>query len=176
MGLIERGRLWVRAQLGLTDPELPQIDLLARYDAEVLEQSSDGKTLKVKVLDERFRDLQDVELRAGIAAADVRFDAGAKVLIGWKGGNPKLPYAEPSWQPGVHVTKLVLPGDVVHLGAEAGSQFVALANLVQSRFNQLYNAVSNAAVDAQGAILKAAFLTALSGITASVAALNTKAK
>lgn len=176
MGVIDRGRAWVRAQLGITDPELPQIDLLARYEAEVIEQSADGKTLKLKILDKRFRDFQDVPLRAGIAAADVRFAAGAKVLIGWLAGDPKQAFAEPQWAPGATVTKLVLPATIVHLGAESGSNFIARADLVQARFNQIYNAVNNALTDSDGAIQKTSLLTALSGLASSVATTQTKAK
>lgn len=87
----------VRRVLGLPDSELPQLDLLARYEATIVEQSSDGKLVKVRFESRPSMPELQCELRPPFPGAVVTVTTGAKVLIGWMGGDPKGAFAEPCW-------------------------------------------------------------------------------
>lgn len=158
----------------------PELFKLGLYRARVDKAASDGSTLDVTPEDTRISPDQRVPLRVGIPGAVAVVEPGAIVLYGWEAGDPARAYCTPLWEAGAGVVKLVLNGDVVHLGAESGSQFVALANLVQERFEQLLNAINTAGVVANdgGAALKANIVAALNllGWPASMAAAQVKAK
>lgn len=164
----------------MNDPErIPQIDRLAFYEAKVLQCAADGKTLDVMPLDKRVADgktIAGVRFHVPAAGAVQIVKAGGIVLIGWERGDPQRIFALPAFHTGAALSELQWNADMVYLGAKAGAAFIARADLVQSRFNQLYNAVNGAGVDAQGAIMKASLLSALSGITSSVATTQSKAK
>ncbi len=71
----------------------------AQYIATVQAQHSDG-SLDLLPDDERVRGtgLSNVPMRLGLPGVDVRVVVGARVLLGFEGGNPNLPYAG-MWDP-----------------------------------------------------------------------------
>lgn len=179
-GVTSTMRRWVRTALRLDpDTELPRIDYLATYDAEVKAIASDGSTVDLEPKVSHVKPINGVEVRLGVPGAVAIVEVGAMMKLGWVGGDPAQPYAEPSWKQGAAVTKLVMNGQTVILGAEAGAQFVALANLVDNRFAALANAFSTWVVvpNDGGAALKTLLGTlAGTGWPASVAATKVKAK
>jgi hypothetical protein len=87
--------------------------------------------------------VQGVPVRVGMPGVTAVVAAGAVVLLGWEKGDPSRPYAAPAWEPGASVTKLVINGTVVYLGAEAGAQFVALANLVKNELDKIQTTIES---------------------------------
>lgn len=81
---------------------LPRVDYLAFYRAKVVSQSADKKKLDVKPDDARIPGTT-AELMLGIPAAKVSVNPGAFVLLGWKGGDPRLPIAL-LWEDGASIT------------------------------------------------------------------------
>lgn len=110
-------RSFVRACVGLPDNAgmSPVIDRLAFYRAQVVSASSDGKTLDVQPEDKRVSPHQQVPIRVGIPGAVAVVTPGAVVMLGWDGGNPKLPYCVPHWESGATVTKLTLNAQALEL-------------------------------------------------------------
>jgi len=137
-GMTAALRRMVRTALRL-DPgaELPRIDYLATYDAEVKAIAADGSTVDLEPKASHVKPINGVEVRLGVPAAVAIVEVGAIVKLGWVGGDPKQPYAEPSWKQGATVTKLVVNGTLIILGAEAGAQYVALANLVKAELQSV---------------------------------------
>ncbi len=116
-------RSFVRACVGLPDDpgKPPLIDRLAFYRAQVVSASSDGKTLDVKPEDTRISAHQQVPIRVGIPGATAVVTPGAVVMLGWDGGNPKLPYCVPHWESGATVTKLTFDAQVIELAGNSYS-------------------------------------------------------
>lgn len=75
------------------------IDYYAFYRARVNSQSGDGKTLDVTPDDARLSGFQRVALRHGLPATKVQVAPGGFVLIGFMGGDPRLPFVH-SWEGG----------------------------------------------------------------------------
>ncbi len=117
------------------------VDFLARYEGRVVKQSADGKTVDVQ-LDIDTGDGSGipspsvVELRHGIPGATVFVQAGARVLVGWVGGDQRQPFAE-LWRDGAHTTKLVLSADDIYLVAETGSEPAALGQTLKTFLDSL---------------------------------------
>lgn len=133
----------VRRILGLPrDRALPRIDYLATYDAEVKAVTSDGSKVDLAPTVAHVKPIAGVEVRVGIPGAVAVVEPGSTMKLGWVGGDPSKPYAEPSWRQGATTVKLVLNASTVILGAEAGAQFVALANKVNSELDAIASAFS----------------------------------
>lgn len=69
-----------------------RLDYLALYEATVLSQNGDD-SLSVRADDARIGDLPRVPLRVGVPGITVVTAPGARVLIGFEGGDPRAPYA-----------------------------------------------------------------------------------
>jgi hypothetical protein len=69
------------------------IDFYALYDARVISQSSDGKTVDLQPNDARLPQLSAVPLRLGAPATVVKFAPGTTLRLGWDSGSPQLPFA-----------------------------------------------------------------------------------
>ncbi len=166
----------VSERLGLAYAGAPAIDRLALYRARVDAAASDGSTVDVTPESQRLSPMAKVKVRHGAAVAAVKPDA--EVLIGWEAGDVGRVYARLDCEEGAGFSKAVLAADSVYLGAESGSQFVALANLVGNQLTALKAAISGAAVVANdgGAALKTNILSALTSWPSSTAAAQTKAK
>jgi hypothetical protein len=106
------------------------IDYLAFYRAKVNSQSADGKTLDVTPDDARLAGFQRVPLRNGLPGLTVQVTPGAYVLVGFMGGDPRLPFVQ-AWEGGESPVKVVLKGATVYAGDEAG----ALALVTKTDFD-----------------------------------------
>lgn len=84
---------------------VPSVDHLACYPAKVVSQS--GQTVDVECDDSRVGQLSRVPLQLGIPGGEVTVLAGARVLVGWHGGDPRKPYAT-TWESGATVLTLNL--------------------------------------------------------------------
>jgi hypothetical protein len=74
--------------------QLSGMALLGLYECKVISQSGDLSTVDVQMLapfDGKFPGQQRVEVRAG-TGVKIQFTPGAKVLLGWKGGDARYPY------------------------------------------------------------------------------------
>ncbi len=78
---------------------LPRLDPLALYPARVVSQQDDG-TLDVKPDDTRWGPgLSRVPVRHGLPGVSVRVRQGARILVGFEGGDITRPFAS-LWEPG----------------------------------------------------------------------------
>lgn len=78
---------------------LPRLDPLACYPATVVSQGDDG-TVDLKPDSRRFGvGLAAVPIRHGLPGVSVRVRVGARVLLGFEGGDPQRPYCA-LWEAG----------------------------------------------------------------------------
>lgn len=82
------------------------VDYFAQYFARVAAQT--GNTLDLVPEDSRFAPCQAVPMRLGIPGVTVEVPVGARVLLGFEGGNPAAPMAT-LWEAG-EVTKITING------------------------------------------------------------------
>lgn len=148
LGLVDGFREAIRVMLGLpADPGMPpDLVRLGLYRARVDVCQSDGGHVDVTPDDKRISPEKNVPVRVGIPGSYAVVSPGAVVLLGWTGGDPKLPYCVPSWETGATVTKLVIKATTVYLGDEAGTD----ALVKKSEFNghtHKYNPGPSAATD-----------------------------
>jgi hypothetical protein len=149
-------------------------DLHAFYPYQVICQNADG-TFELKPLDQRMPGLSRV--RYTTATPGTKYTIGFGVcLVGFEGGLETAPYVA-GWTLGTATTQAFPVSSLLHLGAETGADFVALASLVEAQFNALKTAISTAVIvpGDGGASLKATLLAALSAWPASTAATKVKA-
>jgi hypothetical protein len=114
---------------------------LGQFTCQVVSQAGDG-TLDLLPDDQRLRaqGLQSVPIRHGLPGVTVTVAPGARVLLGFDGGDPRQPYAA-LWHEGdvqsitVNASvSVIVNAPTVELG---GSQPVALAQLVDSRLTAM---------------------------------------
>jgi hypothetical protein len=98
-----RSRVWVdlNADRGIPammddqiEGRVAKFDYHALYECQVTAQSADLTTVDIQPVppaDQTITGTQRVQVRAG-AGITVQFTPGAKVLLGWRDGNPQLPY------------------------------------------------------------------------------------
>ena len=84
-----------------------QVDYLALYPGRVVAQDGDGGPLDVELDEQRFALPRAIPYRT-LAGVAVTVPAGARVLVGFEGGDPARPYAG-LWELG-DVTRLVIGG------------------------------------------------------------------
>lgn len=113
------------------------VDMLALYRAKLVAQSADLSTVDLQPDDARIPGVGKVPLTLGLPGCTVQVAQGAYMLLGWRGGDPAQPYAVPCWESGASVTKLVLAGTTVHIGAESGSQPSALGDTLETRLDAI---------------------------------------
>lgn len=70
----------------------PRLDHLALYPCTVVAQRAD-KTLDLQPDDHRIPPCAGIPIRHGLPGVTVTVPAGGRVLLGYAGGNPALPYA-----------------------------------------------------------------------------------
>ena len=70
-----------------------RLDYLALYPARVVSMDVGAQTVEIKPDDERVPDLADVPLRHGLPGIEVEVESGARVLLGFEGGDPTRPFA-----------------------------------------------------------------------------------
>ena len=110
----------------------PRLDHLALYPCTVVAQRSD-KTLDLQPDDARVPPCGGVPIRHGLPGVTVTVPAGGRVLLGYAGGNPALPYAT-LWESGT-VTAISINGSTTKAARDGGSHFgqYALAVFQQHR-------------------------------------------
>ncbi len=84
-----------------------RLDYLALYPCTVVAQRAD-KTLDLQPDDSRVPPCAGVPIRHGLPGVTVTVPAGGRVLLGYAGGNPALPYAS-LWETGT-VTAISING------------------------------------------------------------------
>lgn len=116
----------------LVSRALPRLDYLARYEARVVAQSPADDTLELSPVDERIPGVSGVPLRVPSPGMRVLVSPGARVLLGWDGGDPSKPFAE-SFSSGTTL-RLDLVGNEMNLGDEstAAMAIKALSVLLQA--------------------------------------------
>jgi hypothetical protein len=105
---------------------MPETDYLALHPCIVIKQDADG-TLQLKPDSSRVPALAGVALRTFAPEVDVRVEKGARVLLGFAGGQADAPYAC-LWGTGSLTTVTVGSGS---------SDFVALAGKVLAELQSL---------------------------------------
>ena len=98
---------WIKRSLGMV--LVPSIDHLTTYRAKVVGQSSDKLKVDLQVDDARIGTLSKVPILLGLPGCTVDIAAGCYVRLGWRGGDPRQPYAT-SWEAGATVNRLDLNG------------------------------------------------------------------
>lgn len=174
----------VRRVLGLREPDpargkpgdTEELWRYGEYDAEVVTVSADLSTVDVRFPDSRFEPMQAVPVCTGIPGATWQVTAGAICKVGWTGGDPKKPYAAPSWKQGAAVVKLLLKADTVFLGDETGAKRVALDGDLVEIATALQTWMGNveAALTASGHPIPVYLPTTIGSVNAT--ATKTKAK
>lgn len=85
---------------------LPQIDFLARYNAKVVSQRSNGN-LDIQPDDQRLPGYSNIPIRYGDPSTSVKVQPGGYVQLAFDGGNPRNPFVE-AWLNGTTVSELDL--------------------------------------------------------------------
>lgn len=75
----------------LVRKEVAKLDYMATYPAKVLSQS--GQAVDVEPDDARLPKMTNLPIRHGLPGVEVKVAAGARILVGFAGGNPKKPEA-----------------------------------------------------------------------------------
>lgn len=136
-------RLVARGQTGL--------DYRALYPARVVAQAADG-SVDVVSGDPRIPSLSRVPLRMPWPGVSVVLAPGAKVLIGWEGGNPGAPFAA-TFGGGASVSVVVSAGSV-SIGDAAAVPLVSGPALV-ALLTQIQAAIANPSLPTADAKLAA---------------------
>jgi hypothetical protein len=84
-GLFDGLRRWLRKAIA-------RMDTLALYPGRVVSQNADG-TLEVKPDSDRLPGLSRVRIKAGLPGVLVRVESGARVVVAFEEGDPRLPVA-----------------------------------------------------------------------------------
>ncbi len=105
---------------------LTPVDYYAWYPARVVKQNLDDLTLDVQPDDARVPGMERVPIRFGTPQTTAKVQAGARVLVGFAGGDPRLPVAG-LWESATL--------DELNLGG--GTEFVALATKVKTELSAL---------------------------------------
>lgn len=81
-----------RSLLEIIDSRLSRTDYHAHYPARVEGQNADG-SLELKPDDTKLPGMGNVPIRLGVPGITVKVKTGARVLVGFEGGDPKAPIA-----------------------------------------------------------------------------------
>jgi hypothetical protein len=139
----------VRTALNLpAGSPIPAVDKTVFYRAKVdsVSVNGDAVTVDVTPANSKIPPKKNVPLRQ--PGPGVRFEpkTGGVVLVGWENADPAGLHAVPVWEPGSDSTKVVIKGDLIHLGAEDGSFFAAFGSIVNDNLTVLLNAISSAPI------------------------------
>ncbi len=98
-----------------------RVDYLALYPCKVVAQQASG-LLDLRPETPRLPDLSGVPLRVGLPGARVEVPQGGRVLVGFEGGDPRLPFAC-LFETGATATKIKL--DATEIVLNGGGARVA---------------------------------------------------
>lgn len=100
------------AVFSIVNQAVARVDYFALYPARVVQQGVDG-TLELTPDDVRLPGMSGVPIWYGVPGVTATVPAGARVLISWAGGDPRLPHAL-LWEPGSTTSiSIDTTGDVV---------------------------------------------------------------
>lgn len=142
----------------------PELDYLALYPAKVVTQNAD-LSLELAPDDARIPGQSKVLIKHGVPGMTAKVSNGARVLLGFANGNPKLPYSA-LWELAT-VTELVLNGTVLKLGAGDATQAAVHGDALKTYLDALLtglNAFANTASTATTAPQIAAAALTLKGV------------
>jgi hypothetical protein len=161
-------------EAGAFDALLPQIDLLAFYQYQVLSQNADG-TLELKSTDTRLPNLSRVPTRFGIPGISAAVSSGGVVLVGFGAGGSDDPYVA-SWITQTPTSATWSVGSTLELGGSPATSYVALSSLTAGQLSAISASIINIAAAVN--VLAPGSVTNIYGITTpigSVAATKVKA-
>jgi hypothetical protein len=124
--------------LAVVRSAFPRIDFLASYPARVVAQNADG-SLELIPDDARFPAVSRVPIRYGLPGVKATVAPGARVLLGFAGGDPAKPQAE-LWESAT-LLKLEVLGAEVIVGTGA-TQPAALATALRTELDALWTAIT----------------------------------
>lgn len=79
--------------LTLARSAFPDVDFFVLYGAKVESCDEANKTVDVTPADTRIPSMSKIPLRFGVPGVVADVAAGSRVLVGWDGGDPSLPFA-----------------------------------------------------------------------------------
>jgi hypothetical protein len=132
----------------------PKLQLARVHTGRVIEQAGDGSV--TIVLDDpaiggKSKGLSKLPLVLGLPGTTVRVPTGAKLRLMWDAGNPTKPRAA-HFDQGTAADEIALHvGTMLKLGDKDAESMVALADLVDARFDVLNAAIATAATNETGA-------------------------
>ena len=128
------GKTWLAAIIEIV---MRRVDYHACYVARVVAQTADG-ALEVIPDNTAIPPMTGVSIRYGIPGVSAKVKAGARVLVGFEGGDPSRPIAT-VWESAAVTelritseTKVVVDCPSVELGAEGGAPLARLGDVVES--------------------------------------------
>jgi hypothetical protein len=158
----------------------PRIDYLALYAAVVKAQGADG-SLDLLPDDPKVPGLQGVPIDYGVPGVTATVAVGARVLLGFVGGDPSKPRAT-LWE-SASVTSLTLTASAIKLGGSGAAQALVLGTQYATHMTALSTALTalNAAITPlmlppAAAAAKAALqlaITAANNLAGDISAQNT---
>lgn len=126
--------------LALVERALERTDYHAQYVARVVSQSADG-TLSVVPDNDKMPPMTEVPIRYGVPGISAKVESGARVLIGFEGGDRRRPIAT-VWESAaltelriVSTTKVVLDCPDVCLGDESGAPIARVGDPIDVVFD-----------------------------------------
>lgn len=109
----------------------PRVDYYALYPSTVVKQNADG-TLELTPDDQRFAGMSGVPIRYGLPDVSATMTNGARVLLGFAGGDPAKPIAV-LWE-SASISGLTL-------GASGTTQPAALATALRTELDAIWAAI-----------------------------------
>lgn len=137
MTALSDGKAWL---LAIVEAALERTDYHAEYVARVVAQGSNG-LLSVVPDDKRIPPMVDVPIRYGVPGISAKVESGARVLIGFEGGDRRRPIAT-VWESAAltelritSTTKVVLTCPDVSIGDEDGAPLARVGDSVDIVFD-----------------------------------------
>lgn len=136
MTTLSDGKAWF---LALVESALRRTDYHALYPARIVAQDAAG-LLELVPDDSRIPGMTGVPIRPGIPGVSVKVAPGARVCVGFEGGNPSRPVAtiwEASAVKELRITgtaKITIDCPDVHLGSDGGAPIARLGDVVEVLF------------------------------------------
>lgn len=108
----------------------PRLDLLALYPAVAVSQS--GNSVDVTPDDTRIPGIQGVPIFSGTPGVTATVPDGTRVLLGFRGGDRRLPYVAMWETVSPRPQESVIDADAIKLGANALKGVARLGDAVQA--------------------------------------------
>lgn len=148
-----------RALVGAQVPELPYLGF---YEMRVVSQT--GQKFDAQPVDSRVQKVipgvKNVPIRLGLPGVTVEVAAGALVMVGFKNGNPQLPFLH-AFGGGETVTKVVVKATQFYAGDETGAKALVT---VDEHNAHLHTGVQTGAGDTGGVKVSAVGTTRLKAV------------